>query len=196
VNRKTLTRLFGAIAAALAVLLAVVLLQPPADTGTPVPSGGSQGTSTQPVSSGSAPTSQETAAAVESSPSQLPISEVDGDDTSPGATPYSQTGEARHLWEPVASGFGRAFTATKGKDAGTWRAGLTPYVTGGVRDQLATVTDLRQVPTGRCAGIEPAEYGDDKVAVLLHYDTGPTLVVYLILDGTGWRVYGYDRWEE
>ena len=114
----------------------------------------------------------------------------------PGATPYSQTGEARHLWEPVADSFGRAVTATRGKDAATWRASLTPYVTGKVRDQLVTVTDLRKVPNGRFIRIEPAEHGEDKVAVLLHYETGPTLVIYLILDDTEWRIYAYDRWEE
>ena len=44
--------------------------------------------------------------------------------------------------------------------------------------------------------IEPAEYGEDKVAVLLHYTSGPTLVIYVILDDTKWRIYAYDRWEE
>ena len=64
-----------------------------------------------------------------------------------------------------------------------------------VSDQLATVA-LANVPDGSFDSIEPAEYGDDKVAVFVHYDTDLTLVTYLILDGTGWRIYAYDRWEE
>ena len=52
------------------------------------------------------------------------------------------------------------------------------------------------MPDGGFVSIEPAEYGDDKVAVFVHYDTGLTLVTYLILDGTSWRIYAYDRWED
>ena len=51
-------------------------------------------------------------------------------------------------------------------------------------------------PTAAFDSIEPAEYGDDKVAVFVHYDTDLTLVTYLILDGTSWRIYAYDRWED
>ena len=131
----------------------------------------------------------------DSQASQLPSSEVDAHDASPGATPYSQTREARNQWEPVATGFGRAFTSTKGKTAKEWRESLSPYVTDKVREQLATV-DLRNVPKGAYVNIEPAEYGDDKVAVFVHYEPDLTLVTYLILDGTDWRIYAYDRWEE
>lgn len=133
--------------------------------------------------------------APEGGPSDLPTSEVqDHSDATPRSTPYSQTPEARQQWQPIVTGFGRGFTTTKGKTAGQWRAALTPYVTDTVREQLGTV-DLRKVPNGRFTSIEPAEYGDDKVAVFLHYDTGLTLVAYLILDQTSWRVYAYDRWE-
>ena len=76
-----------------------------------------------------------------------------------------------------------------------WRASLAPFVTGKVNDQLATVA-LANVPDGTFDSIEPAEYGDDKVAVFVHYDTDLTLVTYLILDGTSWRIYAYDRWED
>lgn len=128
-------------------------------------------------------------------PSPLPSSEVDADDARPGATPYSQTDEAQHQWRPVAAGFGRAFTATTGKTAAEWRAGIAPYVTAAVQEQLATV-DPANVPRARLASVEPAEYGEDKVAVQLHYNTGLTLIAYLIIDGSTWRVYAYDRWIE
>ena len=133
--------------------------------------------------------------AAEGGPSPLPSSEVEAHDASPGATPYSQTDEARRDWEPVATGFGKAFTTTKGKDAAEWRASLAPFVTAKVKDQLATVA-LANVPDGTFDSIEPAEFGEDKVAVFVHYDTGLTLVTYLILDGTSWRIYAYDRWED
>ncbi len=74
-------------------------------------------------------------------------------------------------------------------------ASLAPFVTDRVKDQLATVA-LANVPDGAFDSIEPAEFGEDKVAVFLHYDTGLTLVTYLILDGTSWRIYAYDRWQD
>lgn len=188
-NSKILTWILGAVAAALAVALVVVLLhRPQPQAGT---AGGPVGAAPSTTSARSTPSPQTT----DNEASQLPSSEVDAHDASPGATPYSQTDEARHQWEPVASGFGRAFTTTKGKTAGQWRVSLAPYVTDKVRDQLATV-DLRSVPKGAYVNIEPAEYGDDKVAVFVHYDSDLTLVTYLILDGTNWRIYAYDRWEE
>lgn len=187
---KTLTWILGAIAAALAVALAVVLLH------RPDPQAGVEGpVSTAPTTSSVPTPSMPSPQVTDSQASQLPSSEVDAHDASPGATPYSHTREARNEWEPVASGFGRAFTTTKDKSAREWRASLAPYVTDKVREQLATV-ELRNVPKGAFADIEPAEYGDDKVAVFVHYDSGLTLVTYLILDGTDWRIYAYDRWEE
>lgn len=186
---KTLTWILGAIAAVLGMALAVVLLHRPEPQ---------TGTAEGPVSS--APTMSSAPGTPSpqitgSQASQLPSSEVNAHDASPGATPYSQTREARNQWEPVATGFGRAFTSTKGKTGREWRASLSPYVTDKVREQLATV-DLRNVPKGAYVNIEPAEYGDDKVAVFVHYDPDLTLVTYLILDGTRWRIYAYDRWEE
>ncbi len=128
-------------------------------------------------------------------PSPLPSSEVDADDARPGVTPYSQTDEAQHQWRRVATGFGRAFTATTGKTAAQWQVGLAPYVTAAVRQQIATV-DPVNVPGVRLVDVEPAEYGEDKVAVYLHYNTGLTLIAYLIIDGNTWRVYACDRWIE
>ena len=186
---KTLTWTLGVVAAALAVALVVVLLHRPQPQAgiAEAPVGGAPTTTSAP----STPSPQTT----DSEASQLPSSEVDAHDASPGATPYSQTDEARNQWVTVASGFGRAFTMTKGKTAREWRTSLSPYVTDKVREQLSTV-DLRNVPKGSYVNIEPAEYGDDKVAVFVHYDSDLTLVAYLILDGTDWRIYAYDRWEE
>lgn len=193
---KTITWVLGAVAVALAVVLAVVLVQRPQPEA---------GTSAGPVSSTppaepstgrTTPAPADADPSAEGGPSDLPSSEVaDDGDASPGTIPYSQTEEAGRQWRPVATGFGKAFTMTRGKTVRQWRAALAPYVTGDVRDQLSTV-DLTNVPDGTFAGIEPAEYGDDKVAVFVHYDTGLTLVTYLILDGTSWRIYAYDRWED
>lgn len=72
---------------------------------------------------------------------------------------------------------------------------MAPLVTGKVRDQLATV-DPDNVPYGHFTGYEVAEYGEDKVAVYLHHDTGLTLVGYLIDDGTHRLLYAYDRWQD
>ena len=195
-NPRTVTWALGALALSLAVVLAVVLLQRPS-TGTstanpPATSAPQTGTTAEPATS---PTAEVTDPAAEGGPSPLPSSEVEAHDASPGATPYSQTDEARRDWEPVATGFGKAFTTTKGKDAAAWRASLAPFVTDKVKDQLATVA-LANVPDGTFDSIEPAEYGEDKIAVFVHYDTGLTLVTYLILDGTSWRIYAYDRWED
>jgi hypothetical protein len=196
VNPRTVTWVLGALALSLAVVLAVVLLQRPStgtSTANPPPTSAPQaGTTAEPVPS---PTAEVTDPAAEGGPSPLPSSEVEAHDASPGATPYSQTDEARRDWEPVASGFGKAFTSTKGKDAAAWRSSLAPFVTGKVKNQLATV-DLANVPDGTFERIEPAEFGEDKIAVFVHYDTGLTLVTYLILDGTNWRIYAYDRWED
>jgi len=196
VNPRTVTWALGALALSLAMVLTVVLLQRPS-TGTstanpPATSAPQTGTTAEPAAS---PTAEGSDPAAEGGPSPLPSSEVEAHDASPGATPYSQTDEARRDWEPVATGFGKAFTATTGKDAAEWRASLAPLVTGKVRDQLTTV-DLDNVPDGVFDSIEPAEFGDDKIAVFVHYDTGLTLVTYLILDGSTWRIYAYDRWED
>lgn len=191
---RTLTRALAATTVVLAVALTVVLLyrpQPPTEIAT-----GPSAPASPVPSLGSSPSTAATDPSEEGGPSDLPTSEVhDHSDASPGTTPYSQTPEARRQWQPVVTGFAKAFTATQGRTTGQWRHTLTPYVTNQVREQLATV-DLREVPDGRFTSIEPAEYGDDKVAVFLHYDTGPTLVAYLILDQTSWRVYAYDRWED
>jgi len=192
---KTTTWILGAVAVVLATILAVALLHRPSPA---------TETATRPVASATAqpsPSSGPVSPTVgepggEGGPSDLPTSEVDDHgDARPGATPYSQTDQARQQWQSVATGFGKAFTATQSKSTSEWRTALNPYVTGKVREQLATV-DLQNVPEGTFTGIEPAEYGDDKVAVFLHYDTGLTLVTYLILDGTTWRIYAYDRWED
>lgn len=192
-NPKTITWVLAAIALSLAVVLAVVLIQRPGpENAAPGPTGlaSSEPRSASPTVEA---TSKPTVTSEEGGPGPLPSSEVGAhDDASPGATPYSQTDEARRQWRPVATGFGRAFTATKGKKAAQWRASLAPFVTGKVRQQLTTV-DLHNVPSGKFTGIEPAEYGEDKVAVFAHYDPDLTLVLYLILDGDKWSIYAYDR---
>ena len=188
-NARTVTWALGALALALTVALAVSLLHRQSATDTAQPAPPSQGQTTVD------PTVQVTDPATESGATSLPSSEVGAHDASPGATPYSQTDEARRDWEPVATGFGKAFTATQGKSAAEWRDSLAPFVTGKVEEQLATVA-LTNVPDGTFDRIEAAEYGEDKVAVFVHYDTDLTLVTYLILDGTSWRIYAYDRWEE
>jgi hypothetical protein len=147
------------------------------------------------VSSAAEPSAAETHRAADKEPGELPFSEVDAHDASPGATLYSQTEAARRQWQPVATGFGHAFTRTEGRRPAEWRSGLRPYVTEAVGDQLAIV-DVDHVPDGDFSGLEVAEYGEDKVAVYLHYDTGLTLVGYLIDDGSRWRLYAYDRWED
>lgn len=191
-----MTWALGALALSLAVVLAVVLVQRPStstSTANPPPTPVPQAeTTAEPAPS---PIAEVTDPAAEGGSSPLPSSEVEAHDASPGATPYSQTDEARRNWEPVVTGFGKAFTATKGKKAAAWRTSLGPFVTGKVRDQLATVAPAN-VPDGTFERIEPAEYGEDKVAVFVHYDTGLSLVTYLILDGTSWRIYAYDRWED
>jgi hypothetical protein len=192
VNPKAVTWALGALALFFVVVLTVVLLQGPATdarTGTPQATSAPQtGTTPEPAAS---PTAEVTDAAAEGGPSPFPSSEVEVHD----ASPYSQTDEARRGWEPVATGFGKAFTTTKGKDAAAWRSSLAPFVTDKVKNQLATVA-LANVPAGTYDRIEPAEFGEDKIAVFVHYDTGLTLVTYLILDGTSWRIYAYDRWED
>jgi hypothetical protein len=198
VNSKTLTWVLGAVAGSLAVVLAVVLLNRPSVETTAAPTvdrSSASGPSIAASPSSSVPTTRETDLTAEGGPNPLPSSEVDAHDASPGATPFSQTDEARSQWTPVATGFGRAFTATEGKTAAEWRASLAPFVTKKVRDQLATI-DVRNVPKGTFTGIEPADYGEDKVAVFLHHDSGLTLVAYLIMDGASWRIYAYDRWED
>jgi hypothetical protein len=189
VNPRTVTWALGAVALALTVALAVSLChrQPATDTAQPAPPS-SQAQST------ADPTVQATEPAAENGPTALPISEVEAHDARPGTTPYSQTDEARRGWGPVATGFGKAFTTTQGKNAAAWQASLAPFVTDKVKNQLATVA-LANVPAGTFERIEPAEFGEDKIAVFVHYDTGLTLVTYLILDGTSWRIYAYDRWE-
>lgn len=193
---RTLTRALGAAVVALAVALTVVLLhrpQPPTETATSTVAASSPASS--PPNGPSLPPDVSNTAS-EGGPSDLPTSEVhDHSDASPGSLPYSQTREARRQWQPIVTGFAKAFTATKGRTTEQWRNALNRYATDTVREQLATV-DLRKVPDARFTSIEPAEYGDDKVAVFLHYDTGLTLVAYLILDHTSWRVYAYDRWED
>ena len=194
---RNATGALGAIAVALAAVLAVILIQrPPAGPDTMTSPISTVPTAPAPPALDTpTPVAQETDPATEGEASPLPNSEVDAHDASPGTTPYSQTDEARDAWQPIAIGFGKSFTATKGKNATQWRNSLAPYVTETVRDELATV-DLRNVPAGDFNNIEAAEYGDDKVAVFVHYNTGLTLVTYLILDGTSWRIYAYDRWEE
>ena len=195
-NPRTVTWALAALALSLAVVLAVVLLQRPStgtSTANPPPTSVPQAETT--VEPAAGPTTEVTDPAAEGGPSPLPSSEVEAHDASPGATPYSQTDEARRDWEPVATGFGKAITTTKGKDVAAWHSSLAPFVTGKVGDQLATVA-LANVPDGTFDRIEPAEYGEDKVAVLIHYDTGLTLVTYLIQEGTNWRIYAYDRWQD
>ncbi len=120
-NPRTVTWALGALALSFAVVLAVVLLQRPS-TGTstanpPATSAPQTGTTAAPATS---PAAEGTDPA-EGGPSPLPSSEVEAHDASPGATPYSQTDEARRAWVPVATGFGKAFTTTKGKNAAAWR---------------------------------------------------------------------------
>jgi hypothetical protein len=192
VKPRTVTWALGALALSLAVVLAAVLLQRPStgiSTANPPATSPQTGTTAEPIPS---PTAEATDPPAEGGP--LPSSEVEAHDANPGTTPYSQTDEARRDWDPVATGFGKAFTTTQGKNAAAWQASLAPFVTGKVEDQLATVA-LANVPAGTFERIEPAEFGEDKIAVFVHYDTGLTLVTYLILDGTSWRIYAYDRWE-
>jgi hypothetical protein len=196
VSSKTLTWVLGGLAVSLAVALTIVVLQRPPTTTQSASAPDAGSTSASSPSSSLPPSPATTDSGAVGGPGDLPSSEVqEHGDASPGGTPYSQTDAARQQWEPVAAGFGRAFTATKGKTAGQWRADLAPFVTAKVGEQLATV-DLRNVPAGVFSSIEPAEYGEDKVAVFVHYDTGLTLVAYVLLDGAGWRIYAYDRWEE
>lgn len=197
-NPKAITWILGAIAVSLAAVLAAVILQRP-PTGSGIATGGPVSTTPSvpatPAPASPAPTAKETNPAAEGLPRPLPSSEVEAHDASPGSTPYSQTDEARDAWWPIVTGFGKAFTATRGKNAAQWRDRLAPFVTGKVEDQLGTVA-LGNVPEGTFDRIEPAEYGEDKVAVFVHYDTDLTLVTYLIQEGTGWRIYAYDRWQD
>ena len=148
-NPRTVTWALGALALALTVALAVSLWhrQPATDTAQPAPPSSQAQTTADPTVPATEP-------AAENGPTALPSSEVEAHDASPGATPYSQTDEARRHWGPVATGFGKAFTATHGKNAAQWRDSLAPFVTGNVSDQLATVA-LANVPDGTSTASSP-----------------------------------------
>ena len=154
---------------------------------------------TVPATPPSAAVPAEPTAEAEESPE--PSSSTPGPgDASPDATPYSQTAEARRLWEPVVVGFGKAFTKTeltktRDGDAKAWRKALKPFTTVSVQKRLATV-DLDNVPKGRYNGYEALKYDEEQLAAQVTYDKGWALVLYVISDGESWRVYRYDRWEE
>jgi hypothetical protein len=118
-----------------------------------------------------------------------------GRDTGPDESAADATGG--RIWEPVAAGFGRAFTTVGTRDTtATWRARLRPYVTAAVDKQLATV-DVGNVPEGRLDGLDLLEGSDEQVTVQATYTPGWALVLYLISDGTDeWKVYRYDRLEQ
>lgn len=116
-------------------------------------------------------------------------------DASPGATPFSATEQARARWEPVVVGFAKNFPRTEGQDAASWRAGLKPYATSAVQQDLATV-DLAEVPVGTYASYEVLEYEETQLAARVTYAEGFSLVLYVISEGNDWRVYQYDRYEE
>ena len=194
-NPKTLTAIIGAAIAIRATAIALVTI--PRQQGDPGP------TAEPPTSRSSAlvtpaapkPSASPTTAQARNDPDPLPLSEVGAGDATPGTLPYSQTKEARHQWEPIAAGFGRALTDTHDKTPAQWRRSLTPFVTTSVDAQLPTV-DLRNLPKTPFIGTEPAEYGEDRIAVFARYDEGLTMVLYLTIDGESWRIYAYDRWDD
>lgn len=196
---RTITRILSAIAVLLAGILVAVLVQRPQPAADSTIGPTTTKRADPSISSAAHPSAGSlggTDPAGEGEPSDLPSSEVDDHSGARGqATHYSQTDHARRQWEPVVTGFGQAYTETRGKANSEWNRTLEGFVTETVGDQLATV-DLRDVPAGTLSRVEPAEYGDDKVAVFLHYDSGLTLVAYLILHDGTWRVYAYDRWED
>ena len=103
----------------------------------------------------------------------------------------------RRYWEPVAAGFGQAFTTVRrGDTTAAWRARLRPYVTVAVDKQLATV-DVGNVPQGRFDGLDVLDSSDEQVTVQATYSPGWALVLYLNSDGHDhWKVYRYDRLEQ
>jgi len=133
-----------------------------------------------------------------------PVTEgADGSDASTGGgSDAGPDGDAvpaadRRYWEPVASGFGRAFsTVRRGDTTAVWRARLRPYVTVAVDKQLATV-DVGNVPRGRFDGLDVLDSSDEQVSVQATYSPGWALVLYLNSDGHDhWKVYRYDRLEQ
>ena len=71
---------------------------------------------------------------------------------------------------------------------------MAPLVTGKVRDQLATVNP-DNVPDGHFTATRLPSTARTR-SRSTHYDTGLTLVGYLIDDGTHWLLYAYDRWQD
>ncbi len=133
-----------------------------------------------------------------------PVTEgADGSDASAGvgsdAGPDGDAAAAadRRYWEPVADGFGRAFTTVRrGDTTADWQARLRPYVTVAVDKQLATV-DVANVPQGRFDGLDVLDSSDEQVTVQATYSPGWALVLYLNSDGHDhWKVYNYDRLEQ
>jgi hypothetical protein len=63
--------------------------------------------------------------------------------------------------------------------------------------QLATV-DPAAVRTGRYAGSQVLEHPDVRLAVLIRYRQGWSIVLWVISDGAGrdWQIEAYDRYEE
>ncbi len=122
---------------------------------------------------------------------------ADGSARDAGPDSTGQDAADRRAWEPVATGFGRAFTAVHSGDATpAWQARLRPYVTAAVDKQLATV-DVGNVPRGRFDGLDVLDASTEQVTVQATYDPGWALVLYLVSDGHhDWKVYRYDRLEQ
>ena len=119
-----------------------------------------------------------------------------GEDAPANTQPPGDTTQARAAWEPVVEGFGRRFPDT-GRSAQAWRKSLYPFTTRAVQRQLATV-DPAAVPAGRYADYQVLEHGDVRVAVLIRYREGWSIVLWVISDGAGsdWQIEAYDRYEE
>lgn len=111
-----------------------------------------------------------------------------------GRTPSSDTDEAKNHGVPTVEGFARNFTNARGGHR-TWLNRLQPYVTVEVRQYLAT-GDMANVPAGRYREYEVLQPGESQLAVRVIYRDGWSMVLYLVSDGTEWRVFRYDRFEE
>ena len=115
-----------------------------------------------------------------------------------GEDDHDAASDEKASWEPVVLGFAKNFATTSeetGLSSKQWRAGLAPYVTAAVADQLAEV-DLAKVPRGHYAGYEVLTPGSYQIAVKVTYREAWALVLYLISDGKQWRISAYDRWED
>lgn len=123
-------------------------------------------------------------------PSDLPSGGV------PEEQPASMTEAARKRWEPVVTGFAKAFTDTR-RDRTAWRTALIPYGETPVDKDLASY-DRSTIPAQRYDSYEVVAADETDFAVQVDYAGGFAMVLYVRTtnDGKDWLVYAYDQLEQ